>query len=141
VSAVRFLVDTSAVIRLFRNGRAWDEWEPQVQAGVLTVCPVTELELLYAARSKSERDEYVVAMRSTFAWTPMHDRAFDRAWETQAGLTDRGTHRSAGVVDLLVAATAELNGLVLLHYDRDFDLVAEVTGQTTLWLADPGSIP
>ncbi|MFF5292876.1 PIN domain-containing protein [Paractinoplanes globisporus] len=70
----------------------------------------------------------------------MPDRIYERAQNVQEGLTERGTHRSPGPVDLLVAATAEAHGLTLLHYDRDFVQVAEVTGQRVRWLADPGSI-
>jgi len=70
----------------------------------------------------------------------MPERVFDRGSEIQAAMTARGTHRSAGAVDLLIAATAELHTLVLLHYDRDFDRVAEVTRQPTQWLADAGSL-
>lgn len=40
-----------------------------------------------------------------------------------------GHHRAPSVPDLLVAATAELAGLVVLHRDKDFDVIAEVTGQ------------
>jgi predicted nucleic acid-binding protein len=58
----------------------------------------------------------------------------------QQGLTDRGTHRSAGVADLFVAATAEAHGMTLLHYDADFVEVANVTGQPIRWLADRGTI-
>jgi hypothetical protein len=43
-------------------------------------------------------------------------------------------------VDLLIAATAELNRLVVLHYDRDFDTVARATGQPAAWVANPGSV-
>lgn len=68
----------------------------------------------------------------------MPERVFDRAGETLAGLTARGSHRSAGVVDLLVAATAELSRLVLVHYDRDLDQVGLVTGQVTRWVAERG---
>ena len=32
-------------------------------------------------------------------------------------------------MDLVIAATAELFGLTLLHHDRDFDVIARVTGQ------------
>ena len=42
-------------------------------------------------------------------------------------------HRSAGPVDLVVAATAELHDLTLLHHDHDFDVIASVTGQATRW--------
>jgi predicted nucleic acid-binding protein len=78
--------------------------------------------------------------RQSYAWVVMSDRTYLRAQSVQEGLLDRGTHRSAGPIDLLVAATAEAHGLTLLHYDHDFVQVAEVTGQPVRWLADPGSI-
>ena len=57
-------------------------------------------------------------------------------------IADSGrTHRSAGALDLLVAATAELHRLVLLRYDRDLQQIGEVTGQPHQWLAEPGSLP
>jgi predicted nucleic acid-binding protein len=33
------------------------------------------------------------------------------------------------VPDLLIAATAELAGLTVLHHDKDVDIIADVTGQ------------
>lgn len=71
----------------------------------------------------------------------MPDRTFERAGQVQAAHTDAGANRSAGPVDLLVAATAELQGLTLLHYDRDFDHIVRVTGQPAQWLAPAGDIP
>ena len=44
-------------------------------------------------------------------------------------LADRGQHRAASIPDLLVAATAEIVGLTLLHVDKDFELIASLTGQ------------
>ncbi len=44
-------------------------------------------------------------------------------------LTAKGEHRSAGPVDLLVAAAAKEAGLTLLHCDHDFDTIARTTGQ------------
>jgi hypothetical protein len=64
---------------------------------------------------------------------PAGDRAFARAWEGQGELTSQGQHRSAGPVDLMVAAIAELHGLTLLHHDRDFGVIARVTGQPVRW--------
>ncbi len=46
-------------------------------------------------------------------------------------LADRGSHRAPSVADLLVAATAELSGLTVLHLDRGVDLIAHITGQPT----------
>jgi hypothetical protein len=71
----------------------------------------------------------------------MPERAFDRAAVVQDALIDRGTHRSAGPIDLLIAAAAETHGLVLLHYDADFQQISEVTGQPIRWVAEPGSLP
>lgn len=62
-------------------------------------------------------------MHLLFRWTPIDDRAYDRAWKVQEALTTRGEHRSAGPVDLVLAATAELQGLPLLHRDRDFECI------------------
>jgi predicted nucleic acid-binding protein len=138
VNVARYLVDTSALVRLLRAGPVRARWAEQITAGLVAICPIVELEILYTARSKADRDELAELLRAAFVWVPMPDRVFERAAEIQAGLTARGTHRSAGAVDLLVAAAAELHSLVLLHYDRDFDQLAEVSGQGTIWAAEPG---
>jgi len=140
VTPVRFLLDTSALVRLLRDPAVRAHWEQQVTAGLVAVCPIVELELLYTARSAVDRDELVELLGTASAWVPMPDRVFARATEVQAALTQRGQHRSAGATDLLVAAAAELNTLTLVHYDRDFDQIAKVTGQPAVWLALAGSI-
>lgn len=104
------------------------------------MCPITELEILYSARSKADREELTRQIRTAFAWEPMPDRVFERASEVQALLTAEGLHRSASAVDLLVAATAELRSLGLIHYDHDFEDIARVTQQPALWLAEPGTL-
>ena len=53
----------------------------------------------------------------------------DRAMAVQASLAERGLHRAASIPDLLVAAAAEMAHLTVLHVDKDFDLIADVTGQ------------
>jgi predicted nucleic acid-binding protein len=141
VSPVRFLADTSALVRILRDETVRARWEPQITAGTVAVCPIIELEMLYTARSKANRDELLELLRGAFGWVLMPDRVFDRASQVQAALTDLGAHRSAGAVDLLIAATAELHSLTLVHYDRDFDQIVRVTGQAAQWLAPPGEIP
>src|ERR1039458_5140404 len=47
--------------------------------------------------------------------------------------------RVAGLPDLLIAACAERAGLVLLHYDADFDAICAVTGQPGQWVVARGS--
>jgi len=42
--------------------------------------------------------------------------------------------------DLLIAATAERHGLVVVHYNSDYDLIAAVTDQQTEWVVPQGSV-
>ncbi|EHR62028.1 PIN domain nuclease [Saccharomonospora cyanea] len=133
MNATRFLIDTSALARLLRADAEQYGWDQAAAAGLIAVCPITELEFFFSARSADDRARTVDDLRLLFGWVPVHDRAYERAWEVQEELTRRGQHRGAGPVDLLVAATAELHGLTLLHRDHDFDRIAAVTGQATQW--------
>ncbi len=135
-----YLADTSALMRLLYQDDAAQAWREHLDAGLISVCAPVELEVLYTARSAADRAALLEEVRDTFTWVHVPDDVFERAREVQAALTDRGTHRSAGPVDLLIAATAEAHDLTLLHYDRDYECVAEVTGQEVLWLAAPGSL-
>ena len=46
-------------------------------------------------------------------------------------LAGKGQHRAPSIPELLIAATAELAGLTVLHLDKDFDLIAKLTGQAS----------
>jgi predicted nucleic acid-binding protein len=52
-----------------------------------------------------------------------------RAMIVQGLLAERGHHRAPSVADLLIAAAAELCAATVLHVDKDFDLIANLTGQ------------
>jgi hypothetical protein len=71
----------------------------------------------------------------------MDQRVLDRAVAVQDALADRSQQRGAKIADLLIAAAAEAAGLVVLHYDHDFDLIAQVTGQPTEWILPAGAVP
>ena len=133
MTPAQYLIDTSVLARMMRPGGESFGWDQAVAAGLVAVCPVTELEFLYSARSAADRAGIIDDMRAAFIWVPVHDRAFARAWEVQGDLAAKGQHRGAGPVDLIVAATAELHGLTLLHHDHDFDAVAATTGQPVRW--------
>jgi len=66
-------------------------------------------------------------------------RHVERARQVQRMLAGR-SQQGRKVPDLLVAATAEDAGLVVLHYDADFDRIAAVTGQKCEWVVAPGTI-
>lgn len=133
MSAAQFLIDTSALARFLRDDAEQYGWDEAVAAGLLAVCPIIELEFFYSARSAADRERGIEDMQALFGWVPVDDRAYGRAWQVQDALTKRGQHRSAGPVDLVVAATAELQGLTLLHRDHDFECIAGVTGQALQW--------
>jgi predicted nucleic acid-binding protein len=111
-------------------------WSDQLAAGVIAICPIVELEFLYSARSLADRLEKQRLIRDLFGWVAMHERAYERAGEVQQLLTENGTHRSAGPVDLLIAATAERERLTVLCDDHDFQTVAAVTGQPVKLVTD-----
>jgi predicted nucleic acid-binding protein len=133
VTSAQFLVDTSALARFMRAGAESFGWDQAASAGLLALCPVTELEFFYSARSVVDREQGIQDVHAVFGWVPVHDRAYTRAWQVQGELTAKGQHRGAGPVDLVVAATAELHDLTLLHHDRDFEVIARVTGQPLRW--------
>ena len=53
----------------------------------------------------------------------------ERAVDVLTLLADRGQHCAPSIPDLIIAATAELAGLTVLHLDKDFEVIAQVTGQ------------
>ncbi|MFE4176482.1 PIN domain nuclease [Streptomyces sp. NPDC056909] len=133
MTAAHYLIDTSALARFMRGDAEQHGWDQAAAAGLIATCPITELEFFHSARSAEDRARGIEDMRMIFGWVPVDDRAYNRAWDVQAALTKRGRHRSAGAVDLVVAATAELQGLTLLHRDHDYECIAAVTGQALQW--------
>lgn len=130
-----YLIDTSAVFRILKKDLR-QEWSEYLEAGVIAMCPLVELEFMYSARSLADRLEKQRLLRDMFGWMPMNERAWERAAEVQQLLTEKGKHRSAGPVGLLVAATAERERLTVLTDDRDFETVAAVTGQPVRRVTD-----
>lgn len=121
------LIDTSALVRMLLR-QATAEWEQRMGAGLVALCDLTELEVHCSARSAADR-EALQERLNQFTWCAMPDGIYRRARVVQRDLTAKGEHRSAGAVDLLVAAVAEESGLTLLHHDPDFETLARVTGQ------------
>jgi predicted nucleic acid-binding protein len=135
VSVGLYLIDTSGMFRILQ-GELRKAWSDQLAAGVIAVCPIVELEFLYSARSLADRLEKQRLMHDLFGWVSMHEGAYERAGEVQQLLTETGAHRSAGPVDLLIAATAERERLTVLCDDRDYQTVATVTGQPVKLVTD-----
>lgn len=139
MSTVVYLADTSAAARLLISDKFDEQWGPALGNGLIALCDMTELEILYSARSGADRMAKQERLHHLFNRSPTPDRVFQRAREIQEILTGHGEHRSAGPVDLVVAAVAELADLTLLHYDADFEVIAARTALRTRWLAKPGT--
>ncbi len=135
MSPALYLIDTSGLFRILQ-GDLRKAWSDHIAAGVIAICPVVELEFLYSARSLADRLEKQQLLHTLFGWVSMHEGAYDRANEIQQLLTETGMHRSAGPIDLLIAATAERQRLIVLCDDRDYQTVATVTGQPVKLVTD-----
>lgn len=70
----------------------------------------------------------------------MNPAVMERALDVMEELAASGAHRGEKPVDFVIAAAAELAGLAVLHYDDDFERIAEVTGQTATWVARRGTL-
>lgn len=134
---VTWLIDKSALVRL---GETLDApaWAERIAGGRVGIAAVTRLEVGFSARSgpalRAELSTAPLAAMPLVHATPAIEL---RALEVQALLADRGQHRAPAIPDLIVAATAELDGRAVLHVDKDFDLIAAVTGQPVERLALP----
>lgn len=135
----QYLVDTSVLTRLDVR-EVEDSFVWMARAGRLGVSILSELEIGYSARSTEDYRSTRSSIVDRLLPVGLPARAKPRARETQAALIERGQHRAVGVADLLIAATAETEGLSVLHYDADFDLIADITGQPTEWVVPRGSI-
>lgn len=124
-----WLIDKSALVHLTASPDA-AAWAGRVERGLVRIATVTRLEVGYSARSGPE-------LRSGLRQPPMSSMPVEyltpaieeRAVEILALLADRGQHRAPSIPDLIIAATAELAGLTVLHLDKDFEVIAAVTGQ------------
>lgn len=135
MSSALYLIDTSGLFRILQS-ELRKAWSDQLVAGVIATCPIVELEFLYSARSLADRLEKRQLMHDLFSWVPMPEAAYERADEVQQLLTEAGAHRSAGPVDLLIAATAERERLTVLCDDRDYQTIATITGQRVKLVTD-----
>lgn len=133
----RYLIDKSALAR-YPKPAVRSVVDPLHNAGLLAVCGAVELEVLHSARSKADAERIRDEMRG-FDWLPTPDEAWDRALEVQTLLIQAGNWKALSVSDLIIAATAERHGAVVLHYDGDFDMIASVTAQPTAWVAPAGT--
>jgi predicted nucleic acid-binding protein len=137
VALTSWLIDKSALVRLATSPDA-AEWATRIQRGLVRIATVTRLEIGYSMRSGADLRAGLrrppLSSMSVEYQTPAIE---DRSMEILTLLADRGQHRAPSIPDLIIAATAELAGLTVLHLDKDFEIIADITGQPLERLASP----
>jgi predicted nucleic acid-binding protein len=135
--ALTWLVDTSVLTRL-PNSEVRAAVSPLVEQGRVGRCTMSDLETGFSARNANEWDALQRAL-SVFPVVDVVSSDFDQAKESQRALATLGL-KGRKVPDLIIAAVALRMELTVLHYDRDFELIEQVTGQPTRWVVERGTI-
>ncbi len=137
MAVTSWLIDKSAYVRMQAGQAAHiEEWSARIERGLVHLSTVTRLELGFSARTgDAGREAFGLPPLSLMPIEHLTPAMEDRALEVQMLLADRGRHRAPSIPDLLIAATAEKVGLTVLAVDKDFDLIAEITGQSVETLA------
>lgn len=134
-----FLADKSALTRRDTRPEARGVLEPLLLAGEVATCGIVDLELLYSATSRATYRALSEALRG-MPRAPLEEACVKRALQVQAMLAEHSQHRAVPLPDLLVAACAEQAELTVLHYDADFERIAELTGQPVQWIVPRGNV-
>ena len=129
-----WLIDKSALARLALSSEA-AEWSLRIQRGLVRISTITRLEVGFSARSASDIQQSITSLPlSAMPVEYLTPAIEDCAVAVKLALARIGQHRATSIPDLLIAATAELTRLTVLHVDKDFELIAEFTDQPIEWL-------
>lgn len=111
---------------------------PLLEEGLIATCAIVDLEVLYSSRTLRDYEEVLDERRSLNS-APITPDVMERAIELQHELARRGQHR-VPIPDLVISAAAQSAGLVVLHYDADFERIAAAGGADHEWVVPKGSI-
>lgn len=134
-----YLIDKSALARRQTRVEVQKFIDPLLLGGEIATCGIIDLEILYSASSPANYRATAQALRA-MPRVSLTEQQVERALEVQAILAERSQHRAVPLPDLLIAACAESADLSVLHYDADFELIAEITGQPVQWIVPRGSV-
>lgn len=138
-SVPTFLADKSALARRQTQAQVREVLDPLLLEGEVATCGVVDLEVLYSASSPDNYRTTAESLRG-MPRAPLDEGCVQRALKVQAMLAEQSNHRAVPLPDLLIAACAEQAGLAVLHYDADFERIAELTGQQAQWVVPRGSV-
>lgn len=133
------LADTSAWINREKSTETDDDFSNRILADEIATCSMVVMELLWTTQRPAEFDEFRADLQA-LPRVSITDRVWERALDVWRELAALGRHRQVKIPDLLVAAAGEQAGVGVCHYDGDFDVIAEVTGQEVRAIAPLGSL-
>jgi len=133
------LADTSAWTNRLLQDTVRADFDARLIAGEIATCPPVKLELLWTARNATEFDR-LITLADGLPHVDVDTAVWDRVVVVWRELVKRGRHRQVPRNDLIVAASAELEGVPVCHYDRHFEVIAEVTGQPVRAIAPLGTL-
>jgi predicted nucleic acid-binding protein len=139
MAAAVYLADTSVYVLQGRHEVVHDRFSALLTQGRLAACQMTALEYLNNAADPEGYETLWSALHAQ-RWIDITAEAMNRALEVHREMAVRSQHRHFRLPDLIIAAAAELNGAIVLHYDADFDRIGEITGQDMEWVAPKGSL-
>jgi predicted nucleic acid-binding protein len=139
MAAAVYLADTSVYVLQGRHQVVHDRFLALLTQGRLAACQMTALEYLNNAADPGSYETLWKALHAQ-RWIEVTADAMNRALEVHHQMAIRSQHRHFRLPDLIIAAAAELGGATVLHYDADFDRIAEITGQAVEWVAPKGSL-
>ena len=134
-----YLADTSVYVLQARHAAVRDRFARLLTEGRLAACQMTVLEYLNNAPDPRGY-EILRGALMTQRWIEVTSAAMDRALKVHGELARQSQHRHFRLPDLIIAATAELAGASVLHYDADYDRIAKITGQPVEWVVQKGSL-
>ena len=135
--SARYLADKSALAR-FPVPAVERRLRPLLEDGLIATCAIVDLEVLYSSRNLADFEAVLEERRSLDA-APITPQVMSAAIELQHALARRGQHR-VPIPDLIISAAAQAAGLVVLHYDGDFERIAAAGGAGHEWVVPRGSI-
>ena len=114
--------------------------EPLIQSGLVATCAVLELEALYSAQSPDDYERLRAQRNAIFSYVETGDDDWQEALKIQRTLASKSMHRVLKIPDSIIAVVAIRQRLTVLHYDSDFDHIAQCSTLSAEWVVPKGSV-
>jgi hypothetical protein len=130
------LIDKSAWEQRHHSAAARERIDRLAVAGRAATCLPVALEHLYSARRNEDFTQRRDAL-NLLVWLPISDSVESTALDIMGRLASKGQHRMP-LPDIIIAATALVHAATIMHYDGDFERIAELTRQSHEWIVPRG---